>query len=52
MSACLFINPVSCKDVPGGNFGTPVPFLFWDIVHPTTEAHKALADYLYDELSR
>jgi len=52
MSACLFVNPASCKDVPGGSFDTPGAFLFWDIVHPTTDAHHALAAHLYDQLRR
>lgn len=56
MSACLFVNPALCTDVPlewqrpDGTFATPFPLLFWDVVHPTTEAHRALADYLYDQL--
>ena len=52
MSACLFVDPATCQDVPGGNFSTPGAFLFWDVVHPTTEAHERLADRLYDQLSR
>jgi phospholipase/lecithinase/hemolysin len=51
LSVCLFINPAACSDAPdflfNGNFG----FLFWDVVHPTTEAHQSLADYLFDHLA-
>ena len=52
MSACLFVNPAACQDVPGGRFDVGGAFLFWDVVHPTTDAHRALADYLYDQLRR
>jgi phospholipase/lecithinase/hemolysin len=48
MSACLFVEGTPCEDVP--TFVPPVPFLFWDVVHPTTEAHEALAEYIYDQL--
>jgi phospholipase/lecithinase/hemolysin len=48
MSACLFVNPALCKSVP--TFDVHGAFLFWDVVHPTTDAHKALADYLYLQL--
>jgi len=51
MSACLFLNPASCIDMPAflfnGNFG----FIFWDVVHPTTEAYRFLAEYMYDQLA-
>jgi len=56
MSACLFVAPQLCTDVPievrlpDGSFATPFPLLFWDVVHPTTFAHSALADYLYERL--
>jgi phospholipase/lecithinase/hemolysin len=51
MSLCLFIDPGTCADVPtppGFNVGSA--FLFWDAVHPTTEAHRILADYIYSGL--
>ena len=48
MSACLFIDPVTCADVP--TFDVGQAFLFWDIVHPTTAAHQVLGDYLYRSL--
>ncbi|MGI8673006.1 MAG: hypothetical protein ACR2LU_10415, partial [Luteitalea sp.] len=61
MSACLFIDPAYCVDVPAHALGPnaliirEVPaakFLFWDILHPTTDAHRALGQYLYEELLR
>lgn len=55
MSACLFIDPLTCKDSPAP-FNVPLPlpvhFVFWDIVHPTTEAHAYLAQYLYLSLTK
>jgi phospholipase/lecithinase/hemolysin len=49
LAGCLFVNPATCQDAPFA-FGTP--FLFWDIVHPTTGAHKAIGDYLFFRLSQ
>ena len=50
--ACLFVNPAQCPDVPGFLFNNVnLGFLFWDIVHPTTEVHKSLAEYLYEQLA-
>jgi len=49
MSACLFIDPATCRDVPVP-FNIDLNFLFWDIVHPTTEAHRALAGYVFSVL--
>ena len=49
-STCLFINPASCQSVAPELFLSTLGFLFWDIAHPTTEAHRALGDYLYDAL--
>jgi phospholipase/lecithinase/hemolysin len=56
MSACLFVDPGSCLDVPASPaapvvFNADLNFLFWDIVHPTTEGHRALAQYLFNVLS-
>jgi phospholipase/lecithinase/hemolysin len=48
ISACLFIDPVTCADAPTFNVGNA--FLFWDIVHPTTAAHRVLGDYLFQLL--
>jgi phospholipase/lecithinase/hemolysin len=50
MSGCLFVDPTSCRDVDSRLFNMNLGFLFWDIVHPTTEAHHYLADYLYEQL--
>jgi phospholipase/lecithinase/hemolysin len=51
MSACLFIDPTTCLDGPAAAFNSGWPFLFWDIVHPTTLAHRYLADYIYEQLT-
>jgi phospholipase/lecithinase/hemolysin len=48
-AVCLFVNPGICQDVPS-LFNMELNFLFWDIVHPTTEAHHRLAEYIYDQL--
>jgi phospholipase/lecithinase/hemolysin len=50
MSLCLFIDPATCVDAP--TFNTNAAFLFWDVVHPTTDGHRVLGQYLYDELQR
>lgn len=54
-SACLFLTPTTCPDVPGvladGTFPRPA-LLFWDVVHPTTDAHQALAVVLFEQLAR
>jgi phospholipase/lecithinase/hemolysin len=49
-SACLFINPGTCRDVP--TFDVDLQFLFWDAEHPTTAVHQILADFMYSELTR
>lgn len=49
LAACLLVNPATCQNVP---FAVGTPFLFWDIVHPTTGAHQAIADYLFTRLSQ
>jgi phospholipase/lecithinase/hemolysin len=53
LSTCLFVNPASCSDAPpilfnNSSFG----FIFWDVAHPTTEAHHLLGDYAYEELAK
>jgi phospholipase/lecithinase/hemolysin len=51
MSACIFINPALCLDVPDPQvFNAPLGFAFWDIVHPTTEAHFEFAQYMLSSL--
>ena len=49
LAGCLFVAPATCRDVP---FAFGAPFVFWDIVHPTTGAHRALGDYLFKRLSQ
>jgi phospholipase/lecithinase/hemolysin len=49
MAACLFIDPVLCRDIPGP-FNVDRNFLFWDVVHPTTQVHRTIAEYLYSLL--
>jgi phospholipase/lecithinase/hemolysin len=51
-SACLFVDPTLCQNVPTSAvfpqvFNAPLPFVFWDVVHPTALAHQVLAQYLY-----
>lgn len=46
-ATCLFVNPASCQSVSLDLFNATLGFLFWDVAHPTNEAHRALADYLY-----
>jgi phospholipase/lecithinase/hemolysin len=50
LSSCLFINPASCSDAPSILFNASFGFIFWDVAHPTTEAHRFLADYAYEQL--
>lgn len=42
-------HPELCPDVPTFSGGGQ---MFWDAVHPTTEADSAFADYLYGALQR
>jgi phospholipase/lecithinase/hemolysin len=49
-AVCLFTNPALCPDVPSELFNSNLGYVFWDIVHPTTEAHRMLGDYLYEQL--
>ena len=49
--SCLFVAPVTCTDMPATTFNSTLPFLFWDVVHPTTEAHRFLGDYMYKQLA-
>jgi phospholipase/lecithinase/hemolysin len=50
LSACLFIDPATCHDAPAFLFNASYGFIFWDVAHPTTEAHRHLGDYAYDQL--
>jgi phospholipase/lecithinase/hemolysin len=51
MSACLFLDPASCVNMPASSFNRNFGFIFWDVVHPTTEAYRLLGDYMYDLLA-
>ena len=50
LSTCLFVNPASCVDAPPILFNAALRFVFWDVAHPTTEAHHFLGDYAYEQL--
>ena len=45
---CLFRNPVTCVDVPQGGF--LAPFLYWDVLHPTTQMHSIIGTAMYSAL--
>jgi phospholipase/lecithinase/hemolysin len=47
---CLFIGPSLCPDVSPELFNVKLGYVFWDVVHPTTEAHHMLGEYLYEQL--
>ena len=44
------IDPASCLDMPLSSFNIDWGFLYWDVVHPTTEAHRAMGEYMYNQL--
>lgn len=49
---CLFEQPAACPDANldvAGQLG--VEFLFWDVAHPTTAAHRVLGEYLFSLLT-
>lgn len=48
VSLCLFIDARTCPDAP--TFAVAPQFFYWDVVHPTTAIHNALAQYLYGSL--
>lgn len=50
LSTCLFIDPASCGNAPRILFNASFGFIFWDVAHPTTEAHRFLGDYAYKQL--
>ena len=50
LSSCLFLDPAACGDAPAILFNASFGFIFWDVAHPTTEAHRALGDYAYEQL--
>ncbi|CAN5806325.1 SGNH/GDSL hydrolase family protein [soil metagenome] len=46
---CLFRNPATCVDVPMP--AALPPFLFWDVLHPTTQVHAAIGAAMFVALS-
>ena len=50
-AVCLFTDPSLCPDVAPDLFRSDLGYLFWDVVHPTTEVHRMLGDYLYEQLA-
>jgi len=48
---CLFVGPPLCPNVSPELFRSDLGYLFWDVVHPTTQAHEMLGEYLYEELA-
>lgn len=47
---CLFGIPSTCVDVPLSGF--VAPFLYWDILHPTTQVHGVIGTAMYAALLR
>ncbi len=47
---CLFLDPTKCIDVPMNQY-LPM-FLFWDVLHPTTQVHSAIGSLMYQSLSK
>lgn len=47
---CLFRNPSTCVDVT--QLGFVAPFLYWDILHPTTQVHGVMGTAMYQALLR
>ena len=45
---CLFRNPSTCVDVPQSGFVPP--FLYWDVLHPTTQVHGLIGTAMYTAL--
>lgn len=45
---CLFRNPSTCVDVPLADF--MAPFLYWDVLHPTTQVHGIIGTAMYSAL--
>ncbi|MDB5849265.1 MAG: hypothetical protein JWP29_3017 [Rhodoferax sp.] len=42
---CLFVNPAACVDVDDLRF--LAPFLYWDVLHPTTQVHGVIGTAMY-----
>lgn len=47
---CLFRNPSTCVDVT--QHGFIAPFLYWDVLHPTTQVHGVIGTAMYEALLR
>ena len=45
---CLFVNPAACVDVD--DLGFLAPFLYWDVLHPTTQVHGVIGTAMYAAL--
>ena len=45
---CLFRNPSTCVDVT--QLGFVAPFLYWDVLHPTTMVHGVIGTAMYKVL--
>jgi phospholipase/lecithinase/hemolysin len=45
----LFSNPANCIDIDL-NAPLPWPFLFWDVLHPTSRWHGAIGTAMFDAL--
>jgi phospholipase/lecithinase/hemolysin len=46
---CLFINPGLCPGVPSFEADG---YLFWDVQHPSTEAHRLMGSHMLEKLVR
>lgn len=45
---CLFRNPSTCVDVLQSGF--VAPFIYWDVLHPTTQIHGVIGTAMYQAL--
>ena len=45
---CLFRNTSTCVNVPLS--GVAAPFLYWDVLHPTTQVHGVIGRAMYEAL--
>ena len=49
-AACLFLNATLCPTTQIG-FSVPEPLLFWDVLHPTSQAHEQVANAMFEALA-
>jgi phospholipase/lecithinase/hemolysin len=47
---CFVVDPSSCPDV-NVTAQLPLPFVFWDMMHPTTFIHKLYGDAMLERLN-